>query len=88
MKTTNGTHSHDSHDHEKCRELFASLSEYIDNDLNDTNCEEIKKHIDACKCCSTCLETLKKTIELCGCIEDRPVPGALSEKLRKLARIS
>ena len=77
--------THRDHDHEICKAYFARLSEYIDQELGDSVCDDIKKHLDGCDCCSACLQTLKKTIELCGCIEDRPIPETLAGKLKALA---
>ena len=76
------TAEHDSHDHEKCKELFATLSEYIDSELDEEICKKIEAHLKNCECCNTCLLTLRKTIELCGNYESYPVPAGLSEKLR------
>ena len=78
--------NHSDHDHEKCKALFASLSEYIDNELNDEQYNRIKNHLEGCQCCSTCLLTLEKTIGLCKKIGDEPVPQDLSERLRDLLR--
>lgn len=79
---------HAGHDHEKCKELFQYLSEYIDDELNEDLCDKIEAHLGNCACCQTCLLTLKKTIKLCGGIEDQPIPERLSEKLKNLFSLS
>jgi len=77
--TTNHTH----HDHEACLALFAKLSEYIDGETDEVTCEAIRAHIEACPCCTTCLETLKRTVGFCEEVKDEPVPAEFSQKLRE-----
>ncbi len=82
MKTNN---PHQDHDHEKCKQFFAKLSEYIDNELNDMTYKQINDHIKDCDCCKGCITTLKKTVELSSHMDDRPVPEHVSDKLKKMA---
>ncbi len=52
-------------DHNRCQDLLAHLSEYIDGDLeNQQLCEEIQSHLDGCENCRIMVDTLKKTIFL------------------------
>ncbi|MFA6008604.1 MAG: hypothetical protein WC799_01375 [Desulfobacteraceae bacterium] len=74
------------HDHSLCIACFSRLSEYIDKELCDAVCSDVKKHLEECTCCSACLTTLRKTIELCGCVADKPVPENLSVRLKALAQ--
>lgn len=74
-----------THDHSMCIDCFSRLSEYIDNELGDVVCSDVKKHLEECTCCSACLATLRKTIELCGCVGDKPVPENLSARLKSFA---
>jgi anti-sigma factor RsiW len=73
----------DTHDHKHCLELFEKLSEYLDNELDDVTCKEIENHIKECVPCFVCLQTLKRTVDLCKKTADRPVPPDFSKKLRK-----
>lgn len=72
------------HDHEMCKAYFARLSEFIDRELPDADCKAIEEHLKNCECCSACLETLRKTIELCANMKDRPVPHELAYKIKRL----
>lgn len=80
------TNPENSHDHSLCIACFSRLSEYIDNELGDAVCSDVKKHLEQCTCCSACLTILRKTIELCGCVADKPVPAKLSVRLKSLAQ--
>jgi anti-sigma factor RsiW len=70
------------HLHKNCLALFERLSEYIDNELDAPTCNDIEAHIKACKPCQVCLETLKKTVDLCKNLERRQVPETFSLKLK------
>jgi RNA polymerase sigma-70 factor (ECF subfamily) len=49
----------------RCKEMFAELSNYLDDELDDSLCEELEKHMDACEPCKAFLSTLEKSIEQC-----------------------
>ncbi len=70
------------HDHKNCLKLFERLSEYIDRELDDLTCQEIEAHIEACKPCQVCLETLRQTVNLCRNLERHQMPEAFSRKLK------
>jgi anti-sigma factor RsiW len=72
------------HDHAACIELFAKLSDYLDNELDAVTCKDIEAHLKGCPCCSVCMETLKRTVAFCREAEERPVPEALSQRLREI----
>jgi anti-sigma factor RsiW len=76
--------STDDHDHQHCLEMFEKLSEYIDGELDQVTCAEIKKHADNCVACFSCLETLKRTVALCQNVEDKPIPQEFSRKLKEI----
>lgn len=80
MSTNHGK----THETGFCVSCFEKLSEYIDNELGDAGCSEVRQHLEHCVCCSACFKTLRKTIELSGCLEDAPVPEGLSNRLKQI----
>lgn len=62
--------------------LFEQLSEYIDRELDTPTCRDIEAHIEACKPCQVCLNTLEQTVNLCKNLERRQVPETFSLKLK------
>jgi hypothetical protein len=48
-----------------CREIFRALSQYLDNELDETLCQNLEYHIHSCKPCEAFLNTLRKTLEIC-----------------------
>ena len=68
--------------HERCIALFEKMSEYVDNELDDPTCRDIESHVSECLACKICIETLKRTIDLCKNVEKEPVPPEFSYRLR------
>ena len=71
------------HDQKNCVEMLDKLSEFLDDELDEMACEIIEHHASECMACKVCLETLKRTIELCRRIDTRPVPESFSARLKQ-----
>ncbi len=51
-------------DHENCRHLLSSLSEFVDGSLDEQLCIEIERHLAECENCRVVIDSLKKTVYL------------------------
>jgi len=49
----------------RCKALFAELSNYLDEQLDDSLCEELERHLNGCGPCQVFLASLEATIEQC-----------------------
>jgi RNA polymerase sigma-70 factor (ECF subfamily) len=49
----------------RCKAMFAELSNYLDEQLDDSLCEELERHLDGCGPCRVFLATLEATIKQC-----------------------
>jgi RNA polymerase sigma-70 factor (ECF subfamily) len=49
----------------RCKQIFAALSEYLDQTLDPEMCEELEKHLSSCQPCEAFLADLEKTVEQC-----------------------
>ena len=49
----------------RCKAMFAELSDYLDEQLDDSLCEELERHINGCEPCQAFVATLEATIEQC-----------------------
>jgi RNA polymerase sigma-70 factor (ECF subfamily) len=47
-----------------CKALFAQLSNYLDEQLDDSMCEQLERHLDGCEPCKAFLASLESTIHL------------------------
>src|SRR5581483_10779492 len=72
--------SHDSS--EKCREIFATLSEYLNLELPPDACQAVEDHLTGCPPCIEFTESLRKTIELCRQYEPAELPKPLGNQAR------
>ncbi len=49
----------------RCKAMFAELSNYLDERLDDSLCDELERHLSGCEPCQAFLASLKATIEQC-----------------------
>jgi anti-sigma factor RsiW len=71
---------------DECREDFKRLSEYLDGELDEEVCREIEQHFRYCPECRKCVETMKRTIQLCKSVATEEIPAAARERLRSMLR--
>ena len=50
---------------QRCKAMFAELSDYLDEQLDDSLCEELERHMESCGPCQAFVATLEATIEQC-----------------------
>lgn len=48
-----------------CKAMFAELSNYLDEQLDDSMCDELEKHLGGCEPCQVFLSSLEATIAQC-----------------------
>jgi RNA polymerase sigma-70 factor (ECF subfamily) len=48
-----------------CKQMFADLSNYLDEELDDSLCAELEKHMAGCEPCKAFLASLEETIRAC-----------------------
>lgn len=66
-----------------CREMFAALSDYIDQELPPDLCDRLEGHMGGCRPCETFLESLRETVRRCQ--EFQPGNGAgCGQKVKEL----
>ena len=67
----------------RCKAMFAQLSNYLDEQLDDSLCEELEKHLNGCEPCKAFLASLEATIEEC---RNSPSESPAREKAVRLRR--
>jgi anti-sigma factor RsiW len=70
-------------DSERCKEIFALLSDYLNVELPPEACRHIDRHLAGCPPCVDFVESLRKTIELCRRYRPAELPPALSQHARE-----
>jgi RNA polymerase sigma-70 factor (ECF subfamily) len=71
------------HDHEKCRQIFATLSEYLDVELPPEACGEIERHLAGCPPCIEFARSLRQTVDLCHQFAPGEMPAPLTAQARE-----
>jgi len=72
-----------THDPERCREIFALLSQYLDLELPPEACRDIEQHMAGCPPCVEFAESLRKTVEICRGYKPGVMPEPLSQGARE-----
>lgn len=66
-----------------CKALFAQLSNYLDEELDDSLCERLEQHLDGCEPCKAFLTTLESTIKALRHAPATPIDREGAAKLRR-----
>jgi RNA polymerase sigma-70 factor, ECF subfamily len=66
-----------------CKALFAQLSNYLDEQLDDSLCEKLDQHLDGCQPCKAFLASLESTIEQLRQAPAESFNKAAAAKLRR-----
>lgn len=67
----------------RCKEMFAELSNYLDDELDDSLCEELEKHIGGCEPCKAFLSSLEKSIQQCRTTPNESPDPRVAARLRR-----
>lgn len=67
----------------RCKEMFAELSNYLDDGLDDSLCEELEKHMNGCEPCKAFLSSLEKSIQQCRIAPKESPDPRVAAKLRR-----
>jgi RNA polymerase sigma-70 factor (ECF subfamily) len=67
----------------RCKEMFAQLSDYLDEELDSSMCEELERHMDGCEPCQAFLASLQRSIEQCHKIPAESMDPKLASELRR-----
>jgi RNA polymerase sigma-70 factor (ECF subfamily) len=67
----------------RCKEMFAELSNYLDDALDDSLCDELEKHMNGCDPCQAFIASLEKSIEQCRIATNEAPDARVAAKLRR-----
>lgn len=66
-----------------CRQMFAELSNYLDQELDDSLCAEMEKHMRGCEPCRAFLASLEETIQTCRAAPTEAPDPRVAARLRR-----
>ncbi len=67
----------------RCKEMFAELSDYLDDQLDDSLCEELEKHLGGCEPCQAFLSSLETTVEQLRKLPNESIDSKKARTIRK-----
>lgn len=76
-------HTHDL----SCKQLLASIGDYVEGDISPEVCQEIERHIAGCEHCRVVVDTLHKTITLYHDSEQTEVPNDVRGRLFQVLKL-
>ena len=69
-----------------CRRVLASVSAYLDGDLDATACGAIEAHCRECAGCAHVIAGLREAVGLCQQAGSTPAPEAVRQRARESVR--
>jgi anti-sigma factor RsiW len=69
-----------------CRAILASISAYLDGELEATACDAIEQHCEGCASCAALVRGLRETVGLCRAAASIPLPGPVRQRARDSVR--
>ncbi|MBD3377403.1 hypothetical protein GF406_20415 [candidate division KSB1 bacterium] len=73
----------DMHCHNILDRLCDDLAEDIDSEL----CQELKYHLETCESCRSQLGSVRKTVQLFRCLQEKEVPSIVHSRLLTLLNL-
>ena len=70
----------------KCEEILNILSDYVDGELPEAQCAEIKEHMKACSHCREFVETFRKSLDLTHKLDHKHPPENVCESVLRAIR--
>ncbi len=67
----------------KCLEMYRKMSEYLDLECDQATREKVEAHLEECRQCGDCLESIRRTIALSEILPQEPVPEEVRSSLRQ-----
>lgn len=69
-----------------CRELFALLSDYIDQELAEDLCRQGGAHLEGCPACADFVRTFARTIQMLKHLPAPSLPEIVAADVHRLIR--
>jgi anti-sigma factor RsiW len=70
----------------QCHEILATISAYLDGDLEATACDAIERHCHTCERCAALVKGLRETVGLCRQAASTPLPESVRQRARESVR--
>ena len=69
-----------------CREFFALLSDYIDQELAEDLCRQVGAHLEGCPACAAFVRTFARTTQMLKQLPAPTLPETVAAEVHRLIR--
>jgi predicted anti-sigma-YlaC factor YlaD len=70
-----------------CQTLLKRICDELSEDINSPVCREIATHLQQCSECRNQLSSIRNTVNLFRCLEDKQVPPHVHKRLMTLLNV-
>jgi hypothetical protein len=70
-----------------CEKLLKQVCDDLAENINSELCAELKAHMEGCEDCRNQVESMRGTVNLFRCLEEKNVPRDIHERLLKMLNV-
>lgn len=71
----------------ECEKILLKICDELAEDINSAFCQSISIHLERCPDCRQNLKSMRNTIHLFRCLEEREIPENIHQRLIKVLNI-
>ena len=71
----------------ECEKILQKICDDLAEDINSPVCQSIRNHLEGCPDCQQNLNSMRNTIQLFRCLEEREIPENIHQRLIKVLNI-
>ena len=70
-------------EHNGCAKIRELLSDFLDNDLSESDLDEVERHLSECEPCAAFMDTLRATVALLRASARNEAPPGFRDRVRE-----
>ncbi|MBN1540728.1 zf-HC2 domain-containing protein [candidate division KSB1 bacterium] len=70
-----------------CNKIIDRICEDLSEDIDSELCQQLRTHLQECASCRTQVESMRLTVSLYRCLQQKDVPAAVHNRLLTLLNI-
>jgi hypothetical protein len=72
----------------ECDQFLQRLCNDLAEDINSEVCAALKKHLQTCETCQQQVRSMRNTVNLFRCLDEKEVPPNIHERLVKMLNVA
>ncbi len=70
-----------------CEQVLKQICDDLAENINSEVCTAIKKHLQTCEACQQQIKSMRNTVNLFRCLDEKEVPSRIHERLVKVLNV-